>query len=177
MVKNYAKTYVKDFWFCSNLLSFLLFRIFVEVCWTGFVTTSYKVWRLILEIHSFWKKWLWRILLAMSYCTQAGTAQTFRRPCEPIILSIGHFEYRAEVQLSSWWKIACLSKKIPVKEERSWLLYFFCLFYNNINYRWTERLLNILCTLNLRPVSTGMLIIFVMRFRVTSYERKYSTVD
>ena len=31
-----------------------------------------------------------------------GTLQTVRWPCEPIILSIGHFEGRTEVQLNSW---------------------------------------------------------------------------
>ena len=37
-----------------------------------------------------------------------GTAQTFKWPCEPIILSIGHFDDPTEVQLSSWWKAAIL---------------------------------------------------------------------
>ena len=31
-----------------------------------------------------------------------GIAQTLRWPCEPIILSIEHFEGRTELQLNSW---------------------------------------------------------------------------
>ena len=31
-----------------------------------------------------------------------GTLQAVRWPCEPIILSIGHFEGQMEVQLNSW---------------------------------------------------------------------------
>ena len=31
-----------------------------------------------------------------------GIAQTVRWPCEPIFLSIGHFEGSTEVQLNSW---------------------------------------------------------------------------
>ena len=31
-------------------------------------------------------------------------AETLRWPCEPIILSIGHFESPTEVQLNSWQK-------------------------------------------------------------------------
>ena len=30
--------------------------------------------------------------------------QTIRWPCEPIILSIGHFERPTEVQLNRWYK-------------------------------------------------------------------------
>ena len=37
-----------------------------------------------------------------------GTAQTVRWPCEPIILSIGHFEGQTEVKLSSWWRTVSL---------------------------------------------------------------------
>ena len=39
--------------------------------------------------------------LALTRNTQ-GTAQTVIWLCEPIILSIGHFECQTEVQLSSW---------------------------------------------------------------------------
>ena len=37
-------------------------------------------------------------------CTQGtqGNGETFRWPCEPIILSIGHFESPTKVQLNSW---------------------------------------------------------------------------
>ena len=31
-----------------------------------------------------------------------GTLETVRWPCEPIILSVGHFESPTEVQLNSW---------------------------------------------------------------------------
>ena len=36
------------------------------------------------------------------------TAQDVRWPCEPIILSIGHFEGLTEVQLNIWWKVFSL---------------------------------------------------------------------
>ena len=37
-----------------------------------------------------------------------GTLESVRWPCEPIILSIGHFESRTEVQLNSWRKATSL---------------------------------------------------------------------
>ena len=48
-----------------------------------------------------WKELVWRSFWMMSCCTQ-GTAQTFRWPCKPIILSIGHFQSPTELQLNSW---------------------------------------------------------------------------
>ena len=42
-------------------------------------------------------------------CSTHGTqrvTQTLRWSCEPIILSIGHFESRTEVQLNSWQKVS-----------------------------------------------------------------------
>ena len=45
--------------------------------------------------------------LQMSCCTRR-TAQALRWSCEPIILSIGHFESPTEVQLNSWWKTVSL---------------------------------------------------------------------
>ena len=45
--------------------------------------------------------------LLMSCWTQE-TAQPVRWSCEPIILSIGHFESLTEVQLNSWRKTVCL---------------------------------------------------------------------
>ena len=53
------------------------------------------------------KELTWKRFCMISCCTQ-GTAQTFRWPCEPTILSIGHFESPTEVQLNSWWKTASL---------------------------------------------------------------------
>ena len=37
-----------------------------------------------------------------------GLAQTLGCPCEPIILSIGHFDSLTEVQLNSWQKASSL---------------------------------------------------------------------
>ena len=60
-----------------------------------------------LEIQSFQKK----IVLKEPFddvCCTHGTVQTVRWPCEPIVLSIGHFEDPTEVQLNSRWKAASL---------------------------------------------------------------------
>ena len=50
------------------------------------------------EIYSFRKKFSVKEFLANTLGCQ-GTAQTVRWPCEPIILSTGHFEGPTEVQL------------------------------------------------------------------------------
>ena len=53
------------------------------------------------KIYSFGKK-----NSVMEFLTSAQgtnrTLQSVRWPCEPIILSIGHFESPTEVQLNSW---------------------------------------------------------------------------
>ena len=41
--------------------------------------------------------------LAVTHVTQE-TTPTVRWLCEPILLSIGHFEDSNVVQLNSWWK-------------------------------------------------------------------------
>ena len=53
------------------------------------------------KIYSFVKKNSVMEFLANTDGTH-GTLQTVRWPCQPIILSIGHFEGRTEVQLNSW---------------------------------------------------------------------------
>ena len=45
--------------------------------------------------------------LASTHCA-LGTVETVGWPCEPIILSIGHFEGLTEAQLNSWSKTVSL---------------------------------------------------------------------
>ena len=37
-----------------------------------------------------------------------GTLESVRWPCEPITLSVGHFEGSTEVQLNGWFKAGSL---------------------------------------------------------------------
>ena len=59
------------------------------------------------KIYSLVKKNSVMVFLVNTDGTQK-TLQTVRWLCEPVILSIGHFEGRPEVQLNSWWKTADL---------------------------------------------------------------------
>ena len=70
----------------------------------NFSESTMKVFTIVnLYMYSFRKKISVTEFLAGTYCTH-GIAETARWPCEPIILSIGHFKGPAEVQVNNWRK-------------------------------------------------------------------------